>query len=92
MEIKVQYKGQLAAENDSSNEIVNCEKPLSILELLNVILESKTPEFRKLIVNSDNVPTRSLLIVKDNVQVLDLRGTIIENDCQINLLPPIAGG
>ena len=82
MEIKVQYKGQLAAENDSSNEIINCEKPLSILELLNVILESKTPEFRKLIVNSDNVP----------VQVLDLRGTIIENDCQINLLPPIAGG
>ena len=38
MEIKVQYKGQLAAENDSSNEVINCEKPLSILELLNVIL------------------------------------------------------
>jgi len=92
MKINLQYKGQLSAECDYSNEIITIDYPVSVLDVLNIILENKTTEFRKLVLNEDNIPIRSLLIIKDNLQVLDLRDTMVEEDCQINLLPPIAGG
>ena len=92
MNINLQYKGQLSAECDYSNETITIDYPVSVLDVLNIILENKTTEFRKLVLNEDNIPTRSLLIIKDNLQVLDLRDTMVEEDCQINLLPPIAGG
>ena len=92
MKINLQYKGQLSAECDYSNETITIDCPVSVLDVLNIILENKTTEFRKLVLNDDNIPTRSLLIIKDNLQVLDLRHTMVEEDCQINLLPPIAGG
>jgi len=92
MKINLQYKGQLSAECDYSNETITIDYPVSVLDVLNIILENKTTEFRKLVLNEDNIPTRSLLIIKDNLQVLDLRHTMVEEDCQINLLPPIAGG
>ena len=92
MDIKIYYKGQLSMYVDSSIENITLEGPISLLDLIKNLSAKKDREFRNLIFDSQNKLRGSLMIAINNNQVVELSETIIDNDCEITLLPPIAGG
>ena len=92
MDIKIYYKGQLSMYVDSSIENITLESPRSLLDLIRNLSAKKDREFRNLIFDSQNKLRGSLMIAINNNQVVELSETIIDKDCEITLLPPIAGG
>ena len=92
MDIKIYYKGQLSMYVDSSIENISLESPISLLDLIKNLSAKKDREFRNLIFDSQNKLRGSLMIAINNNQVVELSETIIDKDCEITLLPPIAGG
>lgn len=92
MDIKIYYKGQLSMYVDSSIENITLESPISLLDLIKNLSAKKDREFRNLIFDSQNKLRGSLMIAINNNQVVELSETIIDKDCEITLLPPIAGG
>ena len=92
MDIKIYYKGQLSMYVDSSIENITLESPISLLDLIKNLSAKKDREFRNLIFDSQNKIRGSLMIAINNNQVVELSETIIDKDCEITLLPPIAGG
>lgn len=77
---------------DSSIENISLESPISLLDLIKNLSAKKDREFRNLIFDSQNKLRGSLMIAINNNQVVELSETIIDKDCEITLLPPIAGG
>jgi len=77
---------------DSSIENITLESPISLLDLIKNLSAKKDREFRNLIFDSQNKLRGSLMIAINNNQVVELSETIIDKDCEITLLPPIAGG
>ena len=92
MDIKIYYKGQLSMYVDSSIENISLESPISLLDLIRNLSAKKDSEFGNLIFDSQNKLRGSLMIAINNNQVVELSETIIDKDCEITLLPPIAGG
>ena len=92
MDIKIYYKGQLSMYVDSTIENISLESSISLLDLIKNLSAKKDREFRNLIFDSQNKLRGSLMIAINNNQVVELSETIIDKDCEITLLPPIAGG
>ena len=92
MNIKIHYRGQLAAHINSTTEEITIDSPITLIDLLTNLAVSKDTTVNDFIFDENNNFRKSLLIAVDNNQVVDLSTMTIDRDCEITLFPPISGG
>ncbi|MFL2480343.1 MAG: MoaD/ThiS family protein [Verrucomicrobiales bacterium] len=92
MTVTIHYKGQIATEVGSSTEDLKFDEPIYLIGILKALSDKGTEAINDFIFDEKGQPTRSLLVLVNDEQVIDFQKTLISDDCVISLLPPIAGG
>ncbi len=92
MTVTINYKGQIATEAGHHSEELSLDGPVTLTALLQELSTKAADAVSDFIFDNDGSPRRSLLVVINDEQVIDFQNTLIDDDCVISLLPPIAGG
>ncbi|MEM7383731.1 MAG: MoaD/ThiS family protein [Verrucomicrobiota bacterium] len=91
MKITLTYAAQLGKETGCAGESLDLESGTTLVELLARVSDRYPPRFRQLLFDGDQLH-RSLIVAIDGAQVRDPGAFPLEQDHEVMLMTPMAGG
>jgi molybdopterin converting factor small subunit len=92
VKVSLTYTGQLAQEAGSKTETVAVEVGTPLLQLLAEYAQRQSERFRELLFSDAQELRKSIIVAVDGTQIADPQKYAFDDDAEVLVMTPIAGG
>lgn len=91
MKITFSFNGQLASAAETHSATIECEKGKLLKDCVIELSKRFNDSFSDLLLDNGNI-ANSIIVAINNEQIVDKNESILNYDCEVMLMTPLAGG